>query len=317
MQTREAGNSMIEYEARWRGALAPESGDVRATLVREAAEYLGLSPQEAERRVDKSAGELTDEWNRMVADSSDPAQVVRFYNESRAELFEQIAWHSTEPIHHRSLVCADMAARLPGRDFLDFGSGIGSNALVFALHGFRVTLADVADPLRNFAKWRCERRGISAAAVDLKSETLPRRRYDVITCFDVLEHVPDPLQAVKSMRDALRPGGVLFLYAPFGFDPDRPMHIIHGDPVAAKMRSLGFSIKHDWERQFPDYLQMPFPPRPYQRVLRSPVTNAAYYVRDVWLNGPITDAIVIAVRRVVAGNRNPPSRAMRGNVSGV
>jgi 2-polyprenyl-3-methyl-5-hydroxy-6-metoxy-1,4-benzoquinol methylase len=307
---------MIEYEARWREALAPESGDIRGTLVREAAEYLGLTEQEAERSIDESAGELNAEWDRIVADSSDPGRIVRFYNESRAELFEQIAWHSTEPIHHRSLVCADMAAKLPGRDFLDFGSGIGSNAMVFALHGFRVTLADVADPLRNFAKWRCERRGISAAAVDLKSETLPRQRYDVITCFDVLEHVPDPLQAVKTMRDALRPGGVLFLYAPFGFDPDRPMHIVHADPVSAKIRSLGFSIKHDWERQFPDYLQKPFPPRPYQHVRRSTLVNAAYYVRDVWLNGPITDAAVIALRRFVGGKRNPPPQSMRENVSG-
>ena len=315
MHTREPANSMIEYEARWRRALAPESGDVRATLVSEAAEYLGLSVDEVERSIDRSAPELNEEWNRLVADSSDPSQVVRFYNESRAELFEQIAWHSTEPIHHRSLVCADMAARLPGRDFLDFGSGIGSNALVFALHGFRVTLADVADPLRNFAKWRCERRGLSAAAIDLKREPLPRRCYDVITCFDVLEHVPHPLQAVKSMRDALRPGGVLFLYAPFGFDPERPMHIVHGDPVSAKIRSLGFSIKHDWERQFPDYLQKPFPPRPYQHVRRSPLVNAAFYVRDVWLNGPNTDAVVMAARRLVAGKRNLPPHAMRGNVT--
>ena len=237
---------------------------------------------------------------------------MRFYNESRAELFEQIAWHSTDSIHHRSLICADLAARLPGRDFLDFGSGIEYNALVFGLQGFRVTLADVADPLRNFATWRCERRGIAVHAIDLKHKTLPKRGYDVIACFDVLEHVPDPLQAVKSMRDALRPPGIIFLYAPFGFDPDRPMHIIHRDPVTAKIRSLGFSIRHDWEQQFPDYLQTdpqnPFPPRPYQHVIRSPLTNAAYYVRDVWLNGPVTDAFVDAVRALtLAEKTNAPA----------
>ena len=317
MQTAELPNQMLEYERRWRRALAPGSGDVRATLVREAAEYLGLTLDEVERSIDRSGPELNEEWNRIVGDSSDSSQVVRFYNESRAELFEQIAWHSTEPIHHRSLICADMAATLPGRDFLDFGSGIGSNALVFGLQGFRITLADVADPLRNFARWRCERRGVPAAAIDLKHEALPKQRYDVITCFDVLEHVPDPLKAVQSMRDALRPGGILFLYAPFGFDPERPMHIVHNDPVAAKIRSLGFAIKHDWDRQFPEYLN-PCPPRPYQRVARSPLVNAAYYVRDVWLNGPITDAAVIAARRLVHGKRTPAPQDMplSGNVSG-
>ena len=319
MDTAASASPMVEYERRWRRALAPGTGDIRATLVREAAEYLGLSVHEANRRVDRSGAEMTDEWNRMVADSSAPSQVVRFYNESRAELFEQIAWHSTDSVHHRSLICADLAANLPGSDFLDFGSGIGSNALVFGLQGFRVTLADVADPLRNFARWRCKRRGIDVRAIDLKHERLPKRGYDVITCFDVLEHVPDPLQAVKSMRDALRPGGILFLYAPFGFDPDRPMHIVHRDTVTARIRSLGFSIKYDWEQHFPDYLhkdpQNPFPPRPYQHVLRSPLANAAYYVRDVWLNGPLTDAVVIAARRF-AGKRTLPPQAMRGNISG-
>ncbi len=99
------------------------------------------------------------------------------------------------------------------------------------------------------------------------------------------------------------------------------MHIVHRDPVTAKIRSLGFSIKHEWERQFPDYLQRsakPFPPRPYQHVRRSPLINAAYYVRDVWLNGPITDAFGHrGCADCVAGKRTSPPPTMRGNVGGV
>ena len=175
----------------------------------EAAEYLGISFDEASRRVESSGNDFLNEWLVGVRDPADPDQVTKFYNESQAELFEQIAWHSSEQIHHRSLVCADLASTRPGRDFLDFGSGIGSNALIFGLAGFRVAIADIADPLRNFAKWRLERRGIAVRAIDLKRESIEKERYDVITCFDVLEHVPDPVDAVKSMRDALRPGGNL------------------------------------------------------------------------------------------------------------
>jgi 2-polyprenyl-3-methyl-5-hydroxy-6-metoxy-1,4-benzoquinol methylase len=292
-----------EYEARWRAALAPHTGDIRRELTREAAEYLGLSVEETQRRIDRSGEDFPEEWKRMVTDPSDPAQLTRFYNESQAELFEQIAWHSTEPIHHRSLVCADLASTMPGREFLDYGSGIGSNALVFGLAGFRVTLADIADPLRNFARWRCERRGIPVRAIDLKHESLERARYDVITCFDVLEHVPDPLGAVRRMRDALRPGGSFFLYAPFGFDPDRPMHVVHDDPVSAKVRSLGFALRTDWEKAFPAHV---YPPRPYQRVHRSAATNFAYYVRDAWLQGPIGESVLGAVRSLRGGLRRVP-----------
>ena len=283
------------FDARWRAALAPRTGEIRRELALEAAEYLGLSFEETLQRIERSGMDFPDEWKRLVTDPSDPNQLIRFYNESQAELFEQIAWHASEPIHHRSLVCADLASTLPGRDFLDYGSGIGSNAIVFGLAGFRVTLADVADPLRNFARWRCERRGIPVRTIDLKRETLDASDYDVITCFDVLEHVPAPLEAVRRMRDGLRIGGVFFLYAPFGFDPVRPMHVVHDDPVSGKVRALGFAIKPEWENAFPAHV---FPPQSYVRVARPAAANLAYYVRDAWMKGQLGDVLASAVRRV-------------------
>lgn len=304
MHTPDATAAVTEYEARWRAALAPRTGDIRRELTLEAAEYLGVSFEEAYARVERSDRDFPDEWNRMVTDPSDPEQLLRFYNESQAELFEQIAWHASEPIHHRSIVCVDLASTLAGREFLDYGSGIGSNALVFGLAGFQVTLADVADPLRNFARWRCERRGIRVRVIDLKRESLERERYDVVTCFDVLEHVPNPLSAVRRMRDALRTGGIFFLYAPFGFDPERPMHVVHDDPVSPRIRSLGFDIKYEWEGAFPAHVN---PPRPYQRVSRFGLVNALYFVRDMWLNGPVSDSLIGGVRALTGeGIRRRP-----------
>jgi len=283
------------YHGRWRAALAPRTGDIRLELASEAAEYLGLSVEDALRRIEQSATEFPAEWKRMVTDPSDPEQVIRFYNESQVELFEQIAWHASEPIHHRSLVCADLVSARPGRDFLDYGSGIGSNALIFGLAGFRVTLADVADPLRNFARWRLERRGIQVQTIDLKHETLEPSRYDVITCFDVLEHVPAPLAAVRRIRDGLRVGGAFFLYAPFGFDPVRPMHVVHDDPVSANIRALGFELRPEWERAFPAHV---FAPQAYARVARPAAANFAYYVRDVWMRGRVGNAVAAALRLI-------------------
>jgi SAM-dependent methyltransferase len=281
-----------EYVDQWRAALAPRTGDVRLELSTEAAEFLGIPLAEVERRVDESGAAFPAEWNRLVSDPSDPEQLTRFYNESSTELYEQIAWHAGDPTHGRSFACRELALTRPGRDFLDFGSGIGSNAIVFGLAGFRVTLADIADPLRRFARWRCERRGIDVHDIDLKRERLPKGAYDVVTCFDVLEHVPAPLETVRQIRDALRPHGVFFLYAPFGFDPDRPQHVVHVDTVTARMRSLGFARYPEWDRRFPHAGD----PRPYERAPRSPVGNAAYYVRDVWLAGAAGDAIARAVK---------------------
>jgi 2-polyprenyl-3-methyl-5-hydroxy-6-metoxy-1,4-benzoquinol methylase len=282
-----------DYSARWRAAIAPRTGDVRHELTLEAAEYLGISVEEAARRVDRSGDDFPDEWKRLVSDPTDAAQLTRFYNESRSELFEQICWHATEPIHRRSFICSELASRRWGRDFLDYGSGIGSNALVFGLAGFRVTLADIADPLLGFARWRCERRGLKVRTIDLKRQRLERDRYDVITCFDVLEHVPKPLRALRQMRGALRPGGLFFVYAPFGHDPVRPMHVVHNSSVFQHMRSLGFELRQDWAHVFPPDIRAHYI---YERVRRSPAGRLGYYVRDKWLTGRAGDSVARAVR---------------------
>jgi 2-polyprenyl-3-methyl-5-hydroxy-6-metoxy-1,4-benzoquinol methylase len=274
--------------------MAPRTGDVRRELTLEAAEYLGIPVEEAERRVEHSGREFPEEWNRLVTDPRNPEQVIRFYSESKAELFEQIAWHSAEAIHHRAFVASELAHRRPGRAFLDFGSGIGSNAIVFGVSGFTVTLADVADPLLGFARWRCQKRGIPVTAIDLKHQTLGTRRFDVVTCFDVLEHVPHPVRALEQMRDALRTGGMFFVYAPIGYDPERPMHVVHDASVMRRIRSLGFAYRTDWESEFPGYFH---PPSAYERVERSAVANWAYVARDVWLAGRTTDTIARWMRR--------------------
>jgi hypothetical protein len=110
------------------------------------------------------------------------------------------------------------------------------------------------------------------------------------------------------MRNALRPGGIFFLYAPFGHDPERPMHVVHDDPVSDRIRSLGFAIEHEWEEAFPPYV---LPPRAFTRVTRSSAANAAYYLRDVWLDGPVTDSLVRAVRAASGMSR----RAVGGRTS--
>jgi SAM-dependent methyltransferase len=131
--------------------------------------------------------------------------------------------------------------------------------------------------------------------IDLKRERLPNVAYDVITCFDVLEHVPDPVRTVKELRDALRPGGLLFLYAPFGEDPERPMHIVHDDRVFRLMRFLGFRPKGEWEDAFPSSVRAP---SVYTRSDSSSLQRPAYYIYDVWMKNRIGDAIAAWWRRM-------------------
>jgi len=278
------GYSQAECAARWTSLLAPDTGDLRRELLIELSEYFGAPIGEIEARMADATVRFTEEWRHRVVDPTDERSVVRFYNESETELFDLASWHAEDPIHFRTLVCADIAAQRPGRTYLDYGSGIGSDALVFAAAGFDVTLADVSSPLLAFAKWRCERRGFQVRTIDLKRQSLPARRFDAVLCFDVLEHVHNPLRTLYRIQRSMKPGGLLFVHAPFGEDPDRPMHIVHEDVITPKMPSVGFTRQEGLEADYPAWLW--WHPRVYTAFDLPPLDRLGYLVHHVWLRGP-------------------------------
>ena len=275
--------------------LAPRTGDMRQELVLELSEYFDRTPADVEQQLTTATESFTAEWNARVANAKDERAVTQFYNESKTELFDLARWHSDDPIHYRALFCADLAARTPGRKYLDYGSGIGSDALVFASAGFDVTLADVAEPLLAFARWRCEQRGLKVQTIDLKRQQPPAHTYDAAVCFDVLEHVHRPLRTLAHINKAMRPGGLLFVHAPFGEDPDRPMHVVHEDVVTPRMRTVGFNWRGDLEAPFPQWL---WHPRVYQSFDISAIDRLGYRMYDSWLGQRVGAGLARAYRKL-------------------
>jgi 2-polyprenyl-3-methyl-5-hydroxy-6-metoxy-1,4-benzoquinol methylase len=280
---------------RWTTLMAPRTGDLRQELTIELSEYFGRPIWEIETQLADATVRFTDEWREQIADPSDERAITRFYNESKTELFDLARWHAEDAIHYRTLVCADIAVRRPGRAYLDYGSGIGSDALVFASAGFDVTLADISSPLLAFAKWRCERRGFRVQTIDLKRESAPPERFDAVVCFDVLEHIHRPLRTLDRIQRAMRPGALLFVHAPFGEDPDRPMHVVHTDVITPRMRTVGFTWREELEADFPQWL---WHPRVYEAFDLSPIDRLGYLLYDVWLQGPAGDRLARIYRRL-------------------
>lgn len=280
-------------EAKRTAILAPRTGDVGVELEIELSEFLGIPKEDVRARLAAGTASFTAEWNARVRDASNERAVTQFYNESETEVFDLANWHATDPIHARSLVCAEIASRRPGRRYLDYGSGIGSDALIFAAAGFEITLADVAEPLLAFAKWRCERRGIAVRTIDLKRRQPPRHTFDVAVCFDVLEHVHRPLRTLEGIGRSLSPGGLLFVHAPFGEDEDRPMHVVHADVITPRMHTVGFSWRGDLETSFPSWL---WHPRVYESFEVPAVDRLGYRLYDSWLGQRVGPPLARAYR---------------------
>ena len=103
---------------------------------------------------------------------------------------------------------------LEGKTLLDVGCGGG--ILAEALHdkGAIVTGIDAAGPGIEIAKHHAKKNNKSIDYQECTAEDLIQKsteKYDVVTCLEVLEHVPDPKLLVKTCINLLKPNGDLFL----------------------------------------------------------------------------------------------------------
>jgi len=91
---------------------------------------------------------------------------------------------------------------------LDFGCAAGYFLEVAQADGWRIAGVELS---REMAGNASRALGVSIAT---SLEALPDRELDVITLWEVVEHLPQPLAELRRMYDRLRPGGLLMLSTP-------------------------------------------------------------------------------------------------------
>ncbi len=105
-------------------------------------------------------------------------------------------------------------ARLDGAEVLDVGCGGGLLSEAMAARGARVTAIDLAEDLIRVAKLHALESGVEVDYRVQAVEALAAERpgsYDVVTCMEMLEHVPDPAAILQACATLLKPGGQLFV----------------------------------------------------------------------------------------------------------
>ncbi len=106
------------------------------------------------------------------------------------------------------------APHAAGRDVMDIACGSGYGAAFLKEHGAKTVVGiDVAEDSVTYAREHFAAPGISFECGNL--ETLEDKdRFDVITCFETIEHVADYQGSLRRLYAALRPGGTLILSTP-------------------------------------------------------------------------------------------------------
>jgi len=146
-------------------------------------------------------------------------------NADQAELdkFSQLAhrWWDTnsefKPLHDINplrLEWIDHLASIKGKRVVDIGCGGGILAESMAAKGALVTGIDLSEKALKVAKLHQLESGVQLdyrliSAEDIAAEQLDA--FDVVTCMEMLEHVPDPASILAACAAMVKPGGWVFL----------------------------------------------------------------------------------------------------------
>jgi SAM-dependent methyltransferase len=135
-----------------------------------------------------------------------------------------------------------------GGRLLDIGSGAGAFVLAAAERGWN------AEGLEPDESAVAASRSRGAHVTHGGTESLGVAEYDVITMNHAIEHVHDPVDSLTRMRDALRPGGSVFLATPnlksvghrlfgtdwYGLDPPRHLQVFTQKGLGISLERAGF-----------------------------------------------------------------------------
>jgi len=118
--------------------------------------------------------------------------------------------HEINPLR---LSLIDQKAALAGKRVLDVGCGGGILSESMALKGAQVTGIDLGEKALKVAQLHQLESGVAVDYRLISAEALATempQSFDVVTCMEMLEHVPDPAAVVKACATLVKPGGMVF-----------------------------------------------------------------------------------------------------------
>jgi 2-polyprenyl-6-hydroxyphenyl methylase / 3-demethylubiquinone-9 3-methyltransferase len=145
--------------------------------------------------------------------NADAAELAKFSALAHRWWDPQSEFKPLHAINPLRLNWIDQLAAIKGKRVLDVGCGGGILAESMAQRGAQVLGIDLADKPLKVAKLHAMDAKVDIAYEAIAAEALAEREpasFDVITCMEMLEHVPDPSSIVRACVSMLKPGGHVF-----------------------------------------------------------------------------------------------------------
>jgi 2-polyprenyl-6-hydroxyphenyl methylase / 3-demethylubiquinone-9 3-methyltransferase len=174
--------------------------------------------------------------------NADPAELAKFSELAHRWWDMNSEFKPLHAINPLRLDWIDQSVRLEGKTVLDIGCGGGILADSMARRGATVTGIDLATKALRVAQLhaleaqtqRISYREISAEDLAVEAPA----SFDVVTCMEMLEHVPDPSSVVRACATLVKPGGWVF-FSTINRNPKAWMFAIVGAEYVLRMLPRG------------------------------------------------------------------------------
>jgi len=152
--------------------------------------------------------------------------------------------HEINPLR---LGLIDRVAKLQGKRVLDVGCGGGILSESMSIKGAEVTGIDLGEKALQVARLHGLESGVQVnyrlVSVEALAEEMPES-FDVVTCMELLEHVPDPDAVVRACARLLKPGGTVF-FSTINRNPKAYLYAVVGAEYVLNLLPRG---THEYEK---------------------------------------------------------------------
>jgi 2-polyprenyl-6-hydroxyphenyl methylase/3-demethylubiquinone-9 3-methyltransferase len=180
--------------------------------------------------------------------NADPAELAKF------GALAHRWWDPTsdfKPLHDINPLRLDYIARrsrgLEGKHALDVGCGGGILTEAMATAGAKVIGIDLSDKALSVARLHQLESGVEVDYRLITAETLAADQpgsFDIVTCMELLEHVPDPASTIGACATLVKPGG-LVVFSTINRNPKAYLFAVIGGEYLLRLLPRG---THDYAR---------------------------------------------------------------------
>ena len=181
------------------------------------------------------------------ANNFDPQEIAKFEELASRWWDPESEFKPLHEINPLRLDYIDQVAGLAGKRVVDIGCGGGILAESMALRNAEVTGIDMGEAPLAVAKLHLLESGAQVEYLHSTAEDLATNRggqYDIVTCMEMLEHVPDPASVIRACRELVKPGGHVF-FSTINRNPKSYLFAIIGAEYVLRLLPRG---THDFKK---------------------------------------------------------------------